>query len=138
MPTMPASVGTSIGCHGKLASLPRTKNTVSPTPAPTESTATSGRPDILAVGADRLHEQQLDAVEVGILDGGDDVANHASYLHAALAVASYSVTSTASMMPTIAASTGVSFMPAAMRAELPLTINTVSPTPASTVSMATR
>ena len=29
-------------------------------------------------------------------------------------------------------------MPAAMRAELPLTISTVSPTPASTVSMATR
>src|SRR5436190_11286802 len=44
MPTMPASAGTSIGCHGKPASLPRTKNTVSPTPAPTESTATSGRP----------------------------------------------------------------------------------------------
>src|SRR5687767_9670702 len=44
MPTMPASVGTSVGKNGKLASLPRTKNTVSPTPAPTESTATSGRP----------------------------------------------------------------------------------------------
>ena len=34
-------------------------------------------------------------------------------------------------MPTIAASMGQSFMPAAIRAELPLTIRTVSPTPAS-------
>ena len=37
-----------------------------------------------------------------------------------------------------AASTGQSFMPDAIRAELPLTISTVSPTPASTVSTATR
>src|SRR6267142_6330341 len=44
MPTMPASVGTSVGWNGKLASLPRTKKTVSPTPAPTASTATSVRP----------------------------------------------------------------------------------------------
>src|SRR5688572_26106407 len=44
MPTMPASAGISVGWNGKLASLPRTKNTVSPTPAPTESTATSVRP----------------------------------------------------------------------------------------------
>ena len=43
-----------------------------------------------------------------------------------------------SMMPMIAASTGQSFKPDAMRAELPLTMSTVSPTPASTVSMATR
>jgi hypothetical protein len=47
-------------------------------------------------------------------------------------------TSTASTIPTIAASTGQSFNPAAIRAELPLTISTVSPTPASTVSTATR
>src|SRR5687767_1249640 len=44
MPTTPASAGTSAGWNGKLASLPRTKNTVSPTPAPTASTATSVRP----------------------------------------------------------------------------------------------
>ena len=42
------------------------------------------------------------------------------------------------MMPTMAASTGQSFMPEAIRAELPLTISTVSPKPASTVSTATR
>src|SRR6185503_5509231 len=41
-------------------------------------------------------------------------------------------------MPTTAASIGQSFMPAAIRAELPLTMRTVSPTPASTVSTATR
>src|SRR4029078_6343525 len=44
MPTMPASTGGSAGRNGKLASLPRTKNTYSPTPAPTASTATRGRP----------------------------------------------------------------------------------------------
>src|SRR5690606_34536742 len=48
------------------------------------------------------------------------------------------LTSTWSTMPTMAASTGQSFRPDAMRAELPLTIRTVSPTPASTVSTATR
>src|SRR5262245_8139361 len=44
MPTIPASTGGSTGKKGKLASFPRTKNTSSPTPAPTASTATSGRP----------------------------------------------------------------------------------------------
>src|SRR5262249_52308242 len=44
MPTIPASTGGCTGWNGKLASLPRTKNTSSPTPAPTASTATSGRP----------------------------------------------------------------------------------------------
>src|SRR5688572_21301912 len=51
MPTTPASVGTSVGWNGKLASLPRTKNTVSPTPAPTASTATSVRPTALPSAA---------------------------------------------------------------------------------------
>jgi hypothetical protein len=43
--------------------------------------------------------------------------------------------STVSTMPMMAASTGQSFRPDAMRAELPLTMSTVSPTPASTVSI---
>src|SRR5262245_20323953 len=51
MPTIPASVGTSVGWNGNDASLPRTKNTVSPTPAPTASTATSVRPTGLPSGA---------------------------------------------------------------------------------------
>ena len=51
MPTTPASAGTSVGWNGKLASLPRTKNTVSPTPAPTASTATSVRPAALPSAA---------------------------------------------------------------------------------------
>src|SRR5688572_3210819 len=51
MPTMPASTGTSVGWKGKLASLPRTKKTVSPTPAPTASTATSVRPAALPSAA---------------------------------------------------------------------------------------
>src|SRR5262249_25360400 len=69
--------------------------------------------------------------EVLVLARRHDIADHAGELH-------QSLTSTASMMPTIAASTGQSFIPAAIRAELPLTTSTVSPTPASTVSMATR
>ena len=72
--------------------------------------------------------------EVLVLAGHDDVADDAGELH----VRRYSLMSTASMMPTMAASTGQSFRPDAMRAELPLTMSTVSPTPASTVSTATR
>src|SRR6185436_5499037 len=44
MPTTQASTGVSAGRNGNEASLPRTKNTCSPTPAPTASTATSVRP----------------------------------------------------------------------------------------------
>src|SRR5262245_47480446 len=44
MPTTHASVGVSAGRNGKDASRPRTKNTCSPTPAPTASSATSVRP----------------------------------------------------------------------------------------------
>ena len=68
-----------------------------------------------------------------VLAGGDDVADDAGELHGV-----YSLSSTVSTMPTMAASTGQSFRPDAMRAELPLTMSTVSPTPASTVSTATR
>src|ERR1051325_4460212 len=79
----------------------------------------------------RLDEQQLDPHELLIFARDDDVADDPRELH-------YSLISTASTMPTMAASTGQSFMPDAIRAELPLTIRTVSPTPASTVSTATR
>ena len=72
--------------------------------------------------------------EVLVLPRDDDVADDPGELHAVACA----TTSTASTMPTMAASTGQSFMPAAMRAELPLTMSTVSPTPASTVSTATR
>src|SRR4030081_2382089 len=85
----------------------------------------------LAFGRERLHDQQLDAGEALVLARGDDGADDPGELH-------YSFTSISSMMPTTAASTGQSFKPDAIRAELPLTISTVSPTPASTVSTATR
>src|SRR6185295_4007136 len=45
IPTIVQSVGVSSRLNGKLASLPRHQNTSSPTPAPTESTATIGLPD---------------------------------------------------------------------------------------------
>src|SRR5438067_1014508 len=85
----------------------------------------------LASRRQRLDEQELDAGQVLVLPRRHDVADHARELH-------QSLTSTVSMMPTMAASTGQSFMPDAIRAELPLTMSTVSPTPASTVSTATR
>src|SRR5687768_12747188 len=91
--------------------------------------------DRAAVGGNRLQHEQRHARQVRIFGGGDDVADDPGQLHRDQSPA---VTSTASTMPTIAASTGQSFRPAAMRAELPLTMSTVSPTPASTVSTAIR
>ena len=48
---------------GKLASLPRTKNTSSPTPAPTASDGDERPADRLVIGRQRLHDEQLDADE---------------------------------------------------------------------------
>src|SRR6266545_1635682 len=78
-------------------------------------------PRRLTIDGERLDDQQLDAGELLVLPGRHDVADDARELH-------QSVTSISSMMPTIAASTGQSFNPDAMRAELPLTTSTVSPT----------
>src|SRR5580765_3956564 len=89
-------------------------------------------PGRLAIGIQRLNEQQRDAGEVLVFPGDDDRADHSRNLHG------QSLTVTVSTTPTMAASTGQSFIPDAIRAELPLTIKTVSPTPASTVSTATR
>src|SRR4029078_3640211 len=85
------------------------------------------------IEADWLKNQQRSTGEVLVLTRDDDVADDSGQLHQ-----SPGETSTASTIPTMAASTGQSFSPDAMRAELPLTIKTVSPTPASTVSTATR
>ena len=121
------------GWKGKLASLPRTKNTCSPTPAPTASTATSGRPAGSSFGGQGLHEQQRDAVERIRLPCRDDVADDAGELHGTTRPGP-----TVSTMPTRRRPLGHPSDPIAMRAELPLTMSTVSPTPASTVSTATR
>src|SRR5262245_17944918 len=86
----------------------------------------------LTIRCHGLQDEELVAVERRLLQRGDDVADDAGQLHV------QSLISMASTTPTIAASTGQSFSPAAMRAELPLTIRTVSPYPASTVSTATR
>src|SRR3954468_8407236 len=88
---------------------------------------------VRTIGCDRLQHEQRDAREVFVFTGDDDVADDLRQLHQ-----SPDATSTASTMPTMAASIGQSFIPEAMRAELPLTMSTVSPTPASTVSTATR
>src|SRR5262245_30343946 len=88
---------------------------------------------VRSIRGNRLQHQQFDPCQVVVLARDDDIANDFGQLHQSPAA-----TSTLSTMPTTAASTGQSFIPAAMRAELPLTMRTVSPTPASTVSTATR
>src|SRR5262245_25050543 len=88
---------------------------------------------VRSIRSDRLQHQQFDPRQVVVLARDDDITDHFRQLHQSPAA-----TSTVSTMPTIAASTGQSFIPDAMRAELPLTMRTVSPTPASTVSTATR
>src|SRR5436190_2563110 len=164
MPTIPASTGGSAGKKGKLASLPRTKNTSSPAPAPTASTATRGRPagwrsadsgcTSSSVSPVRLSSLRVATTlpitlpnciwssnqpHLVIESTAEDAATFAHGYGGppSLQRRFHSSISTASTIPTIAASTGQSFIPDAIRAELPLTISTVSPTPASTVSTAT-
>jgi hypothetical protein len=78
--------------------LPRTKNTSSPAGADRvdRDQRPAGR---LVIGCQRLDDEQLDPDEVLVLAGRDHVADDTGQLH-------YSFTSIASMMPTIAASTG--------------------------------
>src|SRR5262245_3914837 len=70
--------------------------------------------EVLPVRGDGLKHEELDASEILVLARADDIAEDPGELHQSPAV-----TSTVSTMPTIAASTGQSFMPDAMRAELP-------------------
>src|SRR6266851_3167881 len=86
----------------------------------------------LTLRGQRLDDEQLDRGEPLVLARHHDVTDHSGQLHW---IIPYSFMSTVSTMPMMAASTGQSFKPDAMRAELPLTTSTVSPTPASTVSM---
>ena len=128
MPTIEASVGTVRGWNGNEASAPRTKNTSSPTPAPAASVATRVRPNGDAVLGQRLDHEQGDAGQACVLVGADDGPDDARDLHGILAGAvdggDQPAVVTSSTMPTMTASTGQSFIPVAMRAELPLTIST--------------
>ena len=128
-PTMPASTGLRQDSTG-LASLPGRRTRFRPRRRRRnrQRRAAGWR---LAFRRQRLHDEQRQAGQTFVLASDDDVADHAGQVH-------QSVTSTVSTIPTIAASTGMSFRPDAIRAELPLTMRTVSPTPASTVSTATR
>src|SRR5262245_46954642 len=89
-------------------------------------------PRRLALRCQRLDEKKLEPAQIFIFSRDDDGADDLCNLHG------QSLTVTVSITPTMAASTGQSFSPDAIRAELPLTMSTVSPTPASTVSTATR
>ena len=132
MPTMPASTGGSAGIERKARFLAADEEHFL-ADAGADRVDRDERPaGRLALRRQRLDDQQRDAGEVLVLPRDDDVADDAGELHG------YSFISIVSMMPTMAASTGQSFRPDAMRAELPLTMSTVSPTPASTVSTATR
>ena len=131
---MPASTGASTGIEGKARFLSADEEHFF-ADAGTDRIDRDERPaGRLAIGCERLHHQQRDPREVLVLVRRDDRADRRGR-------AACQVTGTVprvSMMPTMAASTGKSFSPDAMRAELPLTMSTVSPTPASTVSTATR
>src|ERR1700730_6807355 len=128
---MAASAGTSVGWNGKLASLPRTKNTCSPTPAPSESAATMTRPRDSRADDIGCTSRSVTPISVSFL-------LLRTTLPMTLPSCIQSSISISSTIPTMAASTGQSFIPEAMRAELPPTMSTVSPNPASTVSTATR
>src|SRR5262245_40893433 len=91
-----------------------------------------GTAGLRSIRGNQLEQQQFDPCQVVLLARDDDNANDFCQPHQSPAA-----TPTPSTMPTTAASTGQSFIPPAMRAELPLTMRTVSPTPASTVSTAT-
>src|SRR5262245_16946410 len=70
----------------------------------------------LALRRQRLDKQQLDAREILIFSGDDHGPDDSRDLHG------QSLTVTVSTTPTMAASTGQSFIPDAIRAELPLTM----------------
>jgi hypothetical protein len=81
-----------------------------------------GAPDLVVVRGDRLDEQQLAAVQVAVLDGGDHLAHHAGQLHVlALPTGVQPVSRTASTIPTIAASAGLSGSGSALAASRPRT-----------------
>ena len=87
------------------AALPSiTTSTLSPTPAPTESIASSAdAARLVIVERQRLHQQQLGALELPVLLGGDDRADDAGDLHGGLACYRYRpVRCQWSTIPTIA------------------------------------
>ena len=70
------------GIERKAASRPRTKNTSSPTPAPTESTATSVRPAGSPDAASGCSTSSLMPSRFASFTRRDDVADDAGELHA--------------------------------------------------------
>src|SRR5918993_9496 len=62
---MPASTGASAGSNGNDASRPRTKNTISPTPAPTASAAMRVRPAGCLSGASGWRMSSFSAASCG-------------------------------------------------------------------------
>ena len=73
MPMIAASTGAALRRSASPAARPSmTMSTFSPTPAPTESIVSSGDAARLVVERQRLHEQQLGAVELAVLLRGDE------------------------------------------------------------------
>src|SRR6185369_25095 len=109
IPTIVQSVGVSSRLKGKLASLPRHQNTSSPTPAPIASTATIGFP---------LASRLLSTVctTSSLRPSSESFFTVATTVPMTRASCIVQLTSTVSITPTIAASTGTSFKPWANRA----------------------
>ena len=73
MPMIAASTGAALRRSASPAARPSiTISTFSPTPAPTESIVSSGAPRGCVVERQRLHEQQLRALELAVLLRRDD------------------------------------------------------------------
>ena len=105
MPMMAASTGAPLRPSASPAARPSsTISTRSVTPAPTESTASSVAPRGVSSSVDRLHKEELGALERAVLLRGDDRPDHSRQLHRAWP---YS-TSQWSTMPTTPASAGTS------------------------------
>src|SRR4030095_17164128 len=85
-----------------------------PDPGPPRIDRNERAAGVRSIRGNRLQHEQCDSRQVVVLARDDNVADHFRQLHQSPAA-----TSTASTMPTTAASTGQSFIPAAIRAEAP-------------------
>ncbi|MCU1290541.1 MAG: hypothetical protein JWN60_2770 [Acidobacteria bacterium] len=130
MPIIVQSVGVLSRLNGKLASLPRHQKTSSPTPAPTESSATSGFPfgDKSAFKVCTIKNLRPSSASFLTVDTRFPItrANCIFIEPNPQAVYSALLISKESITPIIAESTGQSLLPSAKRADDPATTKTFS------------
>ena len=92
MPMIAASTAAAFLPSASPAALPSiTTSTFSPTPAPTESIASSTGPRGVPSERQRLHQQQLRAFELPVLLRGDDRADDAGNLHGSVRCSHFAI-----------------------------------------------